>query len=116
MKELREFIAGRFNELSRGIVATPDSRENLEAFAKANQGSMDILLMQMAINYGYKMAMEDVQEIVDTDLTSKEEVLKDLELVNPVHLRMTSNGHGEFPDGYKLTKQGVEHIVNALSK
>jgi hypothetical protein len=116
MKELREFITGRFNELSRGIVATPDSRENLEAFAKSNQGSMDILLMQMAINYGYKMAMEDVQEIVDTDLTSKEEVLKDLELVNPVHLRMTSNGHGEFPDGYKLTKQGVEHIVNALSK
>ena len=66
MKELREFIAGRFNELSRGIVATPNKREDLEAFAKANQGSMDILLMQMAINYGYKMAMEDVQEIVES--------------------------------------------------
>ena len=30
-------------------------------------------------------------------------VLKGLSLVNPLHLQMTSNGHGEFPDGYKLT-------------
>jgi hypothetical protein len=48
--------------LNRGIVATPKSREDLEAFAKANQGSMDILLMQMAMNFGYKMALENVQE------------------------------------------------------
>ena len=65
MKEINEFVASRMNELDRGIVATPANRENLEAFAKANQGSMDILLMQMAINYGYKMAMEDITEIVD---------------------------------------------------
>ncbi len=67
MKNLQDFITERFNELDRGFVATPDSRENLEAFAKANQGSMDLVLMQMAINFGYKMAMEDVQEILDTD-------------------------------------------------
>ena len=66
MKKLQEFITKRFKELSRGFVATPDSRENLEAFAKANGGSMDLVLMQMAINYGYKMAMEDVQEIVES--------------------------------------------------
>ena len=65
MKEINEFVASRMNELDRGIVATPASRENLESFAKANNGSMDILLMQMAINYGYKMAMEDITEIVD---------------------------------------------------
>jgi len=65
MKELNEFVASRMNELDRGIVATPANRENLEAFAKANQGSMDILLMQMAINFGYKMAMEDIAEIAD---------------------------------------------------
>ena len=29
-------------------------------------------------------------------------VLKGLSLVNPLHLQMTSNGHGEFPDGYKI--------------
>ena len=67
MKNLQDFITERFNELDRGFVATPDSRENLEAFAKANQGSMDLVLMQMAINFGYKMAMEDVQEILDNE-------------------------------------------------
>ena len=65
MEKLKEFVASRMNELDRGIVATPASRENLEAFAKSNQGSMDILLMQMAINYGYKMAMEDIAEITN---------------------------------------------------
>jgi len=59
---MKEFFEAQFKMLDRGIVATPSSRENLEAFARANQGSMDILLMQMAINYGYKMALENVQE------------------------------------------------------
>ena len=72
MKNLQEFVQARFNELERGIVATPASRQNLEAFAKSNQGSMDILLMQMAINYGYKMAMEDVQEIMEQDIVELE--------------------------------------------
>jgi hypothetical protein len=64
MTNLQEFLAGEFNKLDRGIVATPQSREDLESFAKANQGSMDILLMQMAINFGYKMALENVKEVV----------------------------------------------------
>lgn len=66
MKNLQDFIAQRSLELDRGFVATPSNRENLEAFAKANQGSMDLVLMQMAIQFGYKMAMEDVQEIVES--------------------------------------------------
>ena len=59
---MEKFFEDQFKMLSRGIVATPDSREDLEQFAKANNGSMDILLMQMAINYGYKIALENVQE------------------------------------------------------
>ena len=59
---MKEFFEAQFKMLDRGIVATPSSRENLESFAKANGGSMDILLMQMAINYGYKIALENVQE------------------------------------------------------
>jgi hypothetical protein len=43
-------------------------------------------------------------------------VLKDLSLVNPVHLQMTSNGHGEFPDGYKLTEKGIQYIIEQLNK
>ena len=43
-------------------------------------------------------------------------VLKDLTLVNPAHLQMTSNGHGEFPDGYKLTDKGIQYIIEQLNK
>jgi len=62
MKDLTEFVATELKGLEKGFVATPSSRESLEAFAKANGGSMDILLMQMAIQLGAKMALENVQE------------------------------------------------------
>ena len=62
---MKEFFEAQYKMLDRGIVATPKSREDLEYFAKANQGSMDILLMQMAMNFGYKMALENVQEELD---------------------------------------------------
>lgn len=63
MEKIMEFVHSRMSELDRGLVATPNSRENLESFASANQGVMDFILMQMAIQYGYKMAMEDITEI-----------------------------------------------------
>ena len=59
---MEEFFKAQFKMLDRGIVATPKTREDLEYFAKSNHGSMDILLMQMAMNFGYKMALENVQE------------------------------------------------------
>jgi hypothetical protein len=43
-------------------------------------------------------------------------VLKDLTLINPAHLIMTSDGYGEFPDGYKLTEKGIQYIINQLNK
>jgi hypothetical protein len=43
-------------------------------------------------------------------------VLKGLSLVNPAHLEMTSNGHGEFPDGYKLTEKGIQYIIEQLNR
>ena len=61
---MKEILAAEFKRLQGGIVATPGSREDLEAFAKANHGSMDMLLMQMAIQYGYKIALENVLEEV----------------------------------------------------
>ena len=60
---MKEFFENQRKMLDRGIVATPDSLENLESFAKANNGSMDLLLMQMAINYGYKIAIENCEEM-----------------------------------------------------
>ena len=61
--ELKEYIENEFKALDRSIVATPKSREYLERFANANNGSMDILLMQMAINFGYKIALENLQDL-----------------------------------------------------
>jgi hypothetical protein len=43
-------------------------------------------------------------------------VLQGLSLINPLHLQMTSNGHGEFPDGYKLTEKGIQYIIEQLNK
>lgn len=62
MTQVKEFVAAELKGLENGLVATPTSREALEAFAKANGGSMDILLMQMAIQLGAKMALENVQK------------------------------------------------------
>ena len=59
---MEKFLERELFSLNRGLVATPNTREDLEAFAKANGGSMDIILMQMAINFGYKIALENVQE------------------------------------------------------
>lgn len=64
MNELKDYIEKELQSLDRGIVATPDTRENLEAFAKANNGSADILLMQMSMNYGYKLALENLKELI----------------------------------------------------
>lgn len=60
--KIKEFLDSRNKMLDRGIVATPGDRDRLELFANANNGSNDFLLMQMAINFGYKLALEDVEE------------------------------------------------------
>ena len=68
-KDVQEIFAIEFKRLQGGIVATPNSREDLESFARSNQGSMDLVLMQMAIQFGYKMALENLQE--DLELLDK---------------------------------------------
>ena len=58
---MKDYIQEEMRKLDKGIVATPKDRDYLESFAKANNGSMDLLLMQMAIQFGYKMALENIQ-------------------------------------------------------
>ena len=58
---MKDYITQQLYMLDRGIVATPRTRD-LESFAKANQGSNDMLLMQMAMQYGYKLALEQLEE------------------------------------------------------
>lgn len=65
MKNVKEFVAAELKGLERGFIATPASRQQLEAFAKANGGSMDMVLMQMAIQFGAKLALENVQEALE---------------------------------------------------
>ena len=62
-KKVKKYIEKELKKMERGIVATPKNREYLERFANANNGSMDILLMQMGINFGYKIALENLQDI-----------------------------------------------------
>ena len=64
-EDLKIFIETELKNLERSIVATPNSRENLESFAKANNGSSDILLTQMAIQFGYKLAMDNIVDIIE---------------------------------------------------
>ena len=59
-EKLLKYINKELKQMDRGIVATPKNRKYLERFANANNGSMDILLMQMGINFGYKMALENI--------------------------------------------------------
>jgi hypothetical protein len=64
MTRVKEFITAELKGLERGFVATPETLDNLMSFARANGGSMDILLMQMAIQYGAKLALENVAESI----------------------------------------------------
>ena len=49
-------------------------------------------------------------------IIKQHKTLKSLSLVNPLHLEMTSDGHGEFPNAYKLTERGVQYIIEQLNK
>ena len=63
---IEEFIGKEIDSLDRSIVATPKTRENLDAFARANYGSTDMVLIQMAVQYGYKLALENVSDELQT--------------------------------------------------
>tara|TARA_R110002020_G_C16277289_1_gene771561 strand:+ start:1924 stop:2115 length:192 start_codon:yes stop_codon:yes gene_type:complete len=61
MKTIQKFISTKQEMLDRGIVATP-TENTLESFAQANNGTNDFLLMQMAKNYGYQLALDHLTE------------------------------------------------------
>jgi hypothetical protein len=60
-KHVLDFIDTELKSMQRSIVATPDTRAQLESFAQANQGSSDMVLMQMAIQFGYETALQNLQ-------------------------------------------------------
>ena len=70
-KDLLEFVEKELESLNRSIVATPDTRAQLESFAQANQGSMDMVLMQQSIQFGYVMALEAIQDQISKQVITK---------------------------------------------
>ena len=62
MKNINEIIQNQLATLERGFIATPKCFEDLESFAKANNGSNDFLLTHMAMQYGMKIALEFLAE------------------------------------------------------
>jgi len=60
MNPIQEWLNNQQEMLDRGIVATP-TEEYLERFTAANGGSGDFLLMQLAKNYGYQLALDNLQ-------------------------------------------------------
>jgi len=73
---LKSYIKKEIENLNKGIVATPKNYDYLAGFALSNQGSNDLLLMQMAINYGYKIALENVLIEIDKNNIIKEGIRK----------------------------------------
>ena len=61
MNAIQKFISTQQKMLDRGIVATP-TEQVLDAFAQSNNGVNDFLLMQMAKNYGYQLALDHLIE------------------------------------------------------
>ncbi len=70
-KHVLDLIDTELKSMERGIVATPGTRAQLESFAQANQGSMDIVLMQMAIQFGYKMALQTIQDQISKQVITQ---------------------------------------------
>jgi len=58
---MEKYINNELEKLERGIVATPN-QDYLLQFTEANKGSNDYLLMQMAKNFGYKLALLNMQD------------------------------------------------------
>jgi len=44
------------------------------------------------------------------------ENLEKLELVDPLHIKLIKDGHGEFPDTYKLTIEGIKKLIEIYEK
>ena len=57
---MKQYLKNELDKLEKGVVATPTD-EYLNDFTKANNGSNDFLLMQMAKNFGYKLALLNVE-------------------------------------------------------
>ena len=59
---IKETLEKELATFDRSIVATPQNRTSLDNFAKANQGSSDEILTQMAVQFGYIQALKFIKK------------------------------------------------------
>ena len=62
MKEILDYIDTEMSVLDKGLVATPENRSYLDKFS----GGKNPVLTQMAIQYGYKLALENLLEAINS--------------------------------------------------
>ena len=65
MSRIDEIIDKELKIFDRGIVATPKDRAFLDSFAQANNGSMDAVLTQMAVQLGYITALKFIKQEIN---------------------------------------------------
>jgi hypothetical protein len=70
-KQVLDLIDTELKSMERSIVATPDTRAQLESFANANQGSMDMVLMQQSIQFGYAMALQNIKDQISKQVITQ---------------------------------------------
>ena len=68
---MEKYINSELDKLEKGLVATP-TEEYLNDFLNANNGSNDFLLMQMAKNFGYQLALLNMKEELSKHNTIKD--------------------------------------------
>ncbi len=42
------------------------------------------------------------------------EALQEIKIINPYHIELTNNGHGELYDAYKLTRAGAKRLEKQI--
>ena len=62
MSKINKLIEEELATLDRSMVATPKDRTSLDNFAKANKGSSDAVLTQMAVQFGYIQALKFIKK------------------------------------------------------
>jgi hypothetical protein len=127
-QETLEEIAEKYSEefFNRDEISMRNSKVSYIAGAKgqAEQDKQEIQDLRSRLDFVHESSAKAIELIEALQLQTEgmynedtiRQVLSKLTLVNPVHLQMTSNGHGEFPDGYKLTEKGIDCIVEQLKK
>ena len=62
MSKINKLLERELATFDRSIVATPQDRTSLDIFAKANKGSSDAVLTQMAVQFGYIQALKFIKK------------------------------------------------------